>query len=507
MKKRNSITWLIALGITLSLNAQIITKGPYLAEPKPGSIKIRWELDQESKAQVFYGLNKKLKLSEKARFLGEVSEHFLYEVNLEDLELGADYEYQVKVGRKKGDRFHFTAPPGSDASCNFAISGDSRSQPQIFAQIVAGIAHSNPDFIISMGDLVEDGGNYEEWGNFYFGPAKELISGRPLISTLGDHEGSGDEGVLFNHFLFPDLDYEKLWYSFDYGMVHMISLDYRHSDSEEMKAWFEKDIQASNARWNIVFMHRPPYNLGGHRSFWGNPQWPDLFQKYKIDMVFGGHSHIYERFYPVYKEGFEDWAITYITTGGSGASLYEAVQHPVLAYSKSVNHYADVYLNGQELKLKIYDIDGLMLDSLLISKNQDGSQQADYLALAEPRDELDILRIFAGPISWALDRPPLPERPVKKTFILNSGNISKPIEFELRLSDESLENYSMEAYRAVLEPGVDQEVILKIRSNGGVRIDPWGNIEPPFKIEAVYKQGSIEGVVQGKNLGMVSWGE
>lgn len=507
MKYRMSFARLLLLGLGLTLAAQSITKGPYLADPKPGSIKIRWELDSERKGSVAFGENEKLKQTTMAKQIGSEAGHFLYEAKLEDLEPGAVYQYQVKVGWKKGERHHFKAPPASDAPCRFAISGDSRSRPQIFTQIIEGIAHSDPDFVISMGDLVEHGGKYEQWDKFYFGPAGKLIAERPFISTLGDHEGSGDEGVLFRYFLFPELAYDKLWYSFDYGMVHFISLDYRYADSQEMIDWFEKDVAASDARWKIVFMHRPAYNLGGHRTFWGHPQWPDLFQKHEIDIVFGGHSHIYERFKPVFTEDNKNWAITYITTGGSGAGLYESVQHPVLASAKSINHYADIQLDRDRLKLMTYKIDGTLLDSLHILKNPDGSLGENYLASASLRNELDIIALFAGPISWALDRPPLPERPAYKTFTLNSGELSKPIEFELRLSKESLENYEMEPFKGVLQPGVDKAITLKIRSKGGVKISPWGDIDPPFRIEAAYKQGSIEGMTLGQNLRMVSWGE
>ena len=508
MNTKHSISLLLILGCTLSLSAQVITKGPYLANPQPGSMKIRWELDKESMGQVVYSKDMKLNTSQKAVLLGEAWEHFLYEVSLDNLEADVTYNYQVLSGRKKSEVYKFSAPPSTDAPCNFAISGDSRSKPQIFSKIIEGIVESDPDFIISMGDLVEDGGDYEQWDKYYFGPAQKLIANRPFISTLGDHEGSGDEGKLVEHFLFPELEHEKLWYSFDYGMVHFISLDYRHADSEEMMDWFEADMKNSQGKWNIVFMHRPAYNLGGHRSFWGNPHWPDLFQKHKIDIVFGGHSHIYERFHPVYTADNKAWAITYITTGGSGASLYESVQHPVLEYAQSVNHYADVHLDAHTLNLRTYEIEGRLMDSLIIVKNPDGSQSQDYLKSASPRDEMDILGLFAGPISWALEYPPLPERPAYKRFTLNSGQLSNAIEFEFRLSDDSLENYIMEPFSGVLEPGVDYEVVLKIRrTKGGVKVSPWGDIDPPFRIEAVYKQGAISGVTLGKHVNMISWGE
>jgi len=43
MNNKHSISLLLILCCTLSLSAQVITKGPYLADPKPGSMKIRWD--------------------------------------------------------------------------------------------------------------------------------------------------------------------------------------------------------------------------------------------------------------------------------------------------------------------------------------------------------------------------------------------------------------------------------------------------------------------------------
>lgn len=507
MLQRTSVFVLLTLVFAFSVNGQNMTKGPYLADPQLGSISIRWELDQENTGKVYYGQNSKLKHKVKARLLGKVSGHYLYEAKLTDLLLDATYKYQVKIGRKKGDVYTFQAPPDAQASCSFAISGDSRSQPKIFSQIVAGISNSDPDFVISMGDLVENGGNFEQWDKFYFGPAEKLIAERPFISTLGDHEGSGDDGALFNHYLFPELEYEKLWYSFDYGMVHFVSLDYRHADSEKMQDWFRQDMAASKGKWNVVFMHRPTYNLGGHRSFWGNPDWPDLFREYRVDVVFGGHSHIYERFYPVYSGEQNSWTITYITTGGSGAGLYEAIQHPVLAYAKSTNHYADVKVSAESFELQVYEIDGTPMDSLVITKNANGTQADDYLASARSRRELDIMGVFAGPISWSLDSPPLFHRPANKEFNLNAGSISEPIKFKLRLSETSLPNYKMEPYVGELIPGQNLEILLKIWGKSDLKVSGWGQIDPPFRIIAEYEQDKIKGAVQGKSLRMRSWGE
>ena len=66
-----------------------------------------------------------------------------------------------------------------------------------------------------MGDLVENGGNYDQWNEYYFAVADDLISEIPLVSTLGDHAGDGYDGELVRHYLRTDQSTDKKWFSFD----------------------------------------------------------------------------------------------------------------------------------------------------------------------------------------------------------------------------------------------------------------------------------------------------
>ena len=118
-------------------------------------------------------------------------------------------------------------------------------------------------------------------------------------------------------------------------------------------------------------MHRPTYNLGGHRVAWGKDVWPELFRENKIDIVFAGHSHLYERFYPLRPMSKPDaWPVTYITTGGAGASLYEAIENPSMAYTKSINHFLKVDIHKNKIRLKAIGIDGEILDSISWEKKK-----------------------------------------------------------------------------------------------------------------------------------------
>jgi hypothetical protein len=105
------------------------------------------------------------------------------------------------------------------------------------------------------------------------------------------------------------------YYSFDYGNVHFVSLDSQLSarDDEQRAAmhnWLVDDLASNESDWTIVIFHHPPYSKGANhdsddtetRTF-DLPQkdmreeFVPVFDEYGVDLVYGGHSHSYERSY------------------------------------------------------------------------------------------------------------------------------------------------------------------------------------------------------------------
>ena len=103
------------------------------------------------------------------------------------------------------------------------------------------------------------------------------------------------------------------YYSFDYGNLHVISLDSQVSvrnsaNLQAMKDWLLADLQSNTSDWTIVIFHHPPYTKGSHDSddalggvdqpiFDMREQFNPLFEQYGVDLVYSGHSHSYERSY------------------------------------------------------------------------------------------------------------------------------------------------------------------------------------------------------------------
>ena len=105
------------------------------------------------------------------------------------------------------------------------------------------------------------------------------------------------------------------YYSYDYGNTHFIALNselhaYIFFDLPNVyKTWLENDIKASDKKFKVAYWHQPPYSKGSHDSDDGfelfmkgmRERFLPILEKYGIDLVLCGHSHVYERSYLINK--------------------------------------------------------------------------------------------------------------------------------------------------------------------------------------------------------------
>jgi len=118
----------------------------------------------------------------------------------------------------------------------------------------------------------------------------------------------------------------NMYFSFDYGLVHFISVDTEvgYPGSPEgpgtllnagpfgnQLAWLEADLKKATSNratvpWILVAGHRPFYssNSAGEGTWPPSQQWFEpLFVKYDVDIVYWGHIHWYERSWPTTTNG------------------------------------------------------------------------------------------------------------------------------------------------------------------------------------------------------------
>jgi len=134
--------------------------------------------------------------------------------------------------------------------------------------------------------------------------------------SMGNHEGktskgSTGTGPFYDAFISP-INAEagglpsgkEAYYSFDYGKVHFICLDSHDLDrrpSGEMAQWLKADLEKTKAKFLVAFFHHPPYSKGSHNSdvehrlIEMREHIMPILESGGVDLVFTGHSHIYER--------------------------------------------------------------------------------------------------------------------------------------------------------------------------------------------------------------------
>jgi hypothetical protein len=151
-------------------------------------------------------------------------------------------------------------------------------------------------------------------------------------------------------------------YAFDYGDAHWTVLDtnlYADWSDPALLAWLEADLAAAReAPWRFVVFHQPPFHSSlSHADEQQTRVLAETFEKHRVDIVFSGHIHNYQRSYPlrfVSERGPDGrpvvaaghvkgrWTvdtafdgttrtrpdgIIYLVTGAGGARLYDSDQH------------------------------------------------------------------------------------------------------------------------------------------------------------------------------------
>ncbi|XP_068652916.1 purple acid phosphatase 2-like [Aristolochia californica] len=286
--------------------------------------------------------------------------------------LGYDTEYFYEVGIGNTERqFWFRTPPavGPDAPYTFGLIGD---LGQTFDSNRT-LAHyeSNPikgQAILFVGDLsyaddypFHDNDRWDSWGRF----VERIAAYQPWIWTAGNHEidfaPELGENVPFKPYRhrYPvpfraSGSTSPLWYSIKRGPAYIISLcSYAaYGKYTPQQVWLEQElpkVNRSETPWLIVLVHSPWYNSYDYHYMEGETMrvmFEPLFVKHKVDLVFAGHVHGYERSERVSNIAYDienrqcypardESAPVYITIGDGGniEGLATKFKEPQPAYS------------------------------------------------------------------------------------------------------------------------------------------------------------------------------
>ena len=221
------------------------------------------------------------------------------------------------------------------------------------------------------------------------------------------------------------------YYSFNYANVHVVSLDSQLSNRDDvqreaMADWLIADLGSNFRDWTIVIFHHPPYTKGeNHDSDVEQAEidmretFSPIFESHGVDVVYGGHSHSYERSYylnghsgpsntfdptlhaelnegggPANGMGAEEYSqisggsgvddkAVYTVAGSSGkadefdpceppttvgCTLPDWLEHPAHFLSVPIKGSVVVDASRKELRSRFIDVNGLVLDQFTIKR-------------------------------------------------------------------------------------------------------------------------------------------
>jgi Calcineurin-like phosphoesterase len=251
--------------------------------------------------------------------------------------------------------------PVKSGSVRFAIIGDTGSGTDVqqqTADVMVRYRQVFPfEFVLMMGDNLYGGEKPEDYDKKFEDVYKKLLDAKvKFYATLGNHDLSNQR--FYNHFNMDGKEY----YSFKKGNATFYSLNSNYMDKRQIK-WLEGELASGTSEWKICFFHHPPYSSGkqhGSDSELRRVVEPILL-KHKVNVVFTGHEHFYERIKP--QKG-----IYYFISGAGGKLKPDGLKTTSLtekSFDKDL-HFMLIEIAGDELYFQVISRAGKTIDSGLL---------------------------------------------------------------------------------------------------------------------------------------------
>jgi len=292
---------------------------------------------------------------------------YLHDFLLSNLQPNTLYYYSYGTERYMSDVANFTTPlpKGDPTPFKFVLYGDMGVSKYPQAGTTATLVRNDIDenkikFVVHIGDISYARGWAYIWEKWFWltAPVATLV---PYMIGTGNHEydhtdngigrdpshtgtkdgwrpdgwwrssvdSGGECGVaIARRYHMPDNGNGLFWYSYDYGMVHMIMISTEHnfSPNSTQYNWIEKDLAMVDRKLT------PWVFIGGHRAMYASQKiqsdyvvaenmqrlFEDLLYKYKVDIAFWAHYHSYERTCKVYKNKCVQDGVIHIVVGSAG---------------------------------------------------------------------------------------------------------------------------------------------------------------------------------------------
>lgn len=383
--------------------AQTVVRGPYLQFPTSSSMKVMWRTDVATPSRVYYGSSLATVMDNQVDISAAVTDHT---VNITGLDAFTEYYYAVSdgstvlAGADENHRFRTSPIIGTVQPIRAWVIGDfgkgNQKQIDVKQSFLDHVGDDMPDMWLWLGDNVYDNGTDEEYSTKVFDSIygySEIFPRVPFMPTPGNHDyGSvldlvtGANPPTHDGPYFDIVDVPKngeiggvpsnyeLYYSFDYGNVHFMSLNsevgsvtpfspswdwtganplYSFNGSP-FTEWIEADLAANDKPWVVAYIHQPPYTDGSHESTAFYEVYMQavreniipILESHGVDLLLAGHSHVYERSFLMhgyYSNDLADFDPNQHVVDGSSGKMSDGT--PYIKYFDGPNpNYGTLYL-------------------------------------------------------------------------------------------------------------------------------------------------------------------
>ena len=363
-------------------------KMPYSMSPTTSSVKILWQMAEETKpttAIVWYGTEKdnlKDSVITDNGWMVE-GEGYMHIVDIGDLQPNTRYYYQVGDAKRRLKHIAstITAPIQGMPYRIFTISdihGNAKNNWSNMQELICGLG---ANLAIMNGDHVSDNGADRFWNGYFFTPGEPFLSCTPIMSSAGNHETGVPSTYRWSSF------YDYFWqfshgesedsiidprgeayFSFPYGNAQVICININGDKSSpqfvpgsNQYKWLDKTLEQSTSPWIFIFGHVGIYTTGYHGQWSAEPKKiAPLLEKHAAEgkrvIYFCGDDHSFEH---LYKDG-----VHYVRPGcGRDANYAQQTQLIDMNYSLFYNQVScfstiDMSATADTVTLQAYDLQG-----------------------------------------------------------------------------------------------------------------------------------------------------
>ena len=364
-------------------------KMPYTMSPTTSSVKVLWQMAEESKpshAIVWYGTDKD-NLSDSVRTdkgWMVADEGYMHIVDITGLQPNTRYYFQVgESHHRRCDHISSTctAPLPQTHYRIFTISDIHGNAKNNWSSMQSLICSLGANIAIFNGDHVSDVGADRLWNGYFFTPGEPFLSCTPIMSSAGNHEtgvpatkrwsSCYDYFWQFSHGESEDSITDprgEAYFHFPYGNADIVVININGDKSSpnflpgsQQYQWLDETLAAATAPWIFIFGHGGIYRTGYHGQWSAEPKRiAPLLEKHaaagKRIIYFCGDDHSFEH---LYKDG-----VHYVRPGcGRDANYAQQTQLIDFNYSLFYNQVScfstiDMSASADTVTLKACDLQG-----------------------------------------------------------------------------------------------------------------------------------------------------